>query len=113
MKRFLMVLGIIISAMLLQACAPQKVIVKETEIVVLEPPASFLKDCEVAAPPNKEVYLKSRNAQEREELLVEFGRDQTAAIRTCNKDKKSTREWVAKEKENLKKAEREKNANRK
>ena len=104
---FLVLLGL-----MLTGCGHQIITVKETEIVVLTPPANLLKDCEPTVPPAKEKYVEL-TAREKEEALTEFGRGQTAVIRQCNKDKKSLREWVTKEVENQKKAEKEKNASRK
>lgn len=86
----------------LPACATREVIVHKTTTVFIEPPTALLKDCEFARPPEKAKYIAS-TAEQKEELLANYGKDQTNALRLCNVDKKSAREWVVKEKANQQK----------
>lgn len=101
--RTILMLGVVLFMLAtLPGCATREVIVYKTSTVLIEPPKALMKDCDYARPPEKDKYLAS-TMEEKENLLAIYGKEQTNALRTCNVDKKSLREWVEKEKTNQQK----------
>ena len=102
-------IALIVLGLMLSGCATREVIVTKTQLVLLEPPEGLLKDCDFAVPPSKSTYLGDKDEdiivgyRRKESLLADFGKAQTTAVAMCNIDKKSLREWLARERENQKK----------
>jgi hypothetical protein len=100
MKNFNLSL-VVLALLALTGCAtvkPEIVTVEKIRTVFVEPPASFLEDCKVDAPPVAKNYIES-DWPTKEALLTVYARSQIFNLNKCNTDKRSLRNWVKEQKQ--------------
>ncbi len=76
----------------------KEVVVEKTKQVIVVPPSELTKDCDVPAPSEKEVYLRSTD---KEKLLTDNIIDLYGSIASCNKQLSGLRIWFDKQKANF------------
>lgn len=97
MKAFL----IILATMFLTACGGIEVrVVESKKLVLLEPDAIYLEDCDDEVPPSVREYLEM-GVDEREDAVVRSLSKQYKYSHDCTIDKRSLRALIAKQKEVL------------
>lgn len=89
-----------VSTLLTAGCATKEVI-KEVPVIktvtrTVYPDTALMADCHIAPPPARKEYLRLNEAG-KEKALVEYSNANVANLGKCNQDKKSLREWAARE----------------
>lgn len=82
-------------ALALSGCATSPVV--NYKNILISPPDSLIRDCQIEAPPQKELYLNA-SQDGREDLLFDLSSQQIKNIFVCNSRLAELREWKKKQK---------------
>jgi len=98
MKRILLAIYAVVVAFALIGCGATMPVAPQTRTIFIEPSAALTRNCNVSAPPDKNVFIKATD-EERWKMLQRYGISLLTDMKTCNAQWETLRQWVASQKE--------------